>query len=410
MERKISTFSSHRPAAMLCDAVPFSKPPGRIPVLCGRGTGGTGTAVVPLRPVVLPRTAQRDKSLAMVFLLLACLSLIFERRDGGLKALSLGAKPLNLSRHVSGLCWSAVAIVGRPAASALRKEIATPRAGKAVSHAEQVGMTSLIQGVVAMAFLVLTGNFSFSALPMVFWICLASSSFLNAIIKTAETHAYKVGEMSLCAPFLAFDPVIQLLVGSLVLPVLHFFANGGSLALSLSLRKASAVACIAAGMLALSMTEKAASTRALRALPKGAGFIILNCVLYSATYRLDAAAVGVSSSLCLFAYCRLVMAAMCFSTRITGASRSDALREETTGLWEPRTLLLLLFVCVVDAAYMLSMYQAVSLISPVLVSAVKRGGGIVVSACFGAIFFGEKLEGRKQLLCVVAIGVMILCV
>ena len=46
---------------MLCDAVPFSKPPGRIPVLCGRGTGGTGTAVVPLRPVVLPRTAQRDK-------------------------------------------------------------------------------------------------------------------------------------------------------------------------------------------------------------------------------------------------------------------------------------------------------------------------------------------------------------
>jgi len=34
----------------------------------------------------------------------------------------------------------------------------------------------------------------------------ASSSFLNAIIKTAETHAYKVGEMSLCAPFLAFDP------------------------------------------------------------------------------------------------------------------------------------------------------------------------------------------------------------
>lgn len=392
---------------MLCEAVPFSKPPGRVPVLCGRGTGGTGTAVVPLRPAVLPRTAQRDKSLAVVFLLLACISLIFERRDGGLKALSLGAKPLNLSRHVSGLCWSAVAIVGRPAASALRKEIATPRAGKAVSHAEQVGMTSLIQGLVAMAFLVLTGNFSFSALPMVFWICLASSSFLNAIIKTAETHAYKVGEMSLCAPFLAFDPVIQLLVGSLVLPLLHFlFLGGGSLAVSLSLRKASAVACIAAGMLALSMTEKAASTRAL---PKGAGFIILNCVLYSATYRLDAAAVGVSSSLCLFAYCRLVMAAMCFSTRIT-ADKSSKVDTETTGLWEPRTLLLLLFVCVVDAAYMLSMYQAVSLISPVLVSAVKRGGGIVVSACFGAIFFGEKLEGRKQLLCVVAIGVMILCV
>ena len=45
-------------SAMLCEAVPFSKPPGRVPVLCGRGTG---TAVVPLRPAVLPRTAQRDK-------------------------------------------------------------------------------------------------------------------------------------------------------------------------------------------------------------------------------------------------------------------------------------------------------------------------------------------------------------
>eukprot|EP00435_Cladocopium_sp_Y103_P064769 s322_g26.t1 len=316
----------------------------------GRDPTEECTTVVPYRPVVLPRTAQRDKSLAVVFLLLACLSLIFERRDGGLKALTLGgsapfsgsAKPLNLSRHVAGLCWSAVAIVGRPAASALRKEIATPRAGKAVSHAEQVGMTSLIQGVVAMAFLVMTGHFSFSSLPMVFWICLASSSFLNAIIKTAETHAYKVGEMSLCAPFLAFDPVIQLLVGSLVLPVLHFLflgANGGLALEGLSLRKASAVACIAAGMLALSMTEKAASTRAL---PKGAGFIILNCVLYSATYRLDAAAVGVSSSLCLFAYCRLVMAAMCFSTRITRSTgTSDASDDsETTGLWEPRTLLL----------------------------------------------------------------------
>ena len=43
------------------------------------------------------------------------------------------------------------------------------------------------------------------------------------------------------------------------------------------------------------------------------------------------------------------MAGICFSTRLSG--------EATSGLWEPRTLLLLLFVCVVDAAYMLSMYQ-----------------------------------------------------
>eukprot|EP00434_Breviolum_minutum_P035008 symbB.v1.2.030984.t1/scaffold3546.1/size54311/2 len=376
------------------------KPPQN---LCGRYVASSN------RISMAPRSAaKRDKSLAMIFLFLACVSLIFERRDGGFKALTLSSKPLNLSRHVAGLCWSAVAIVGRPMASALRKEIATPRAGKAVSHAEQVGMTSLIQGLVAMGFMVLTGNFSCS-LPNIFWICLASSSFLNAIIKTAETHAYKVGEMSLCAPFLAFDPVIQLLVGSILLPFIHLLCGDTSLvATGLSLRKASAVLCIAAGMLALSMTEKAASHGG-RALPKGAGFIILNCFLYSATYRLDAAAVGVSSSLCLFAYCRLVMAVLCFIPSFTRTRKFDA-PGENDGLWEPRTLALLLFVCVVDAAYMLSMYQAVSLISPVLVSAVKRGGGIVVSALFGAVFFGEKLEGRKQLLCVVAIGVMILCI
>ena len=33
-----------------------------------------------------------------------------------------------------------------------------------------------------------------------------------------ETHAYKIGEMSLCAPFLAFDPVIQLLSNRILRP------------------------------------------------------------------------------------------------------------------------------------------------------------------------------------------------
>lgn len=37
----------------------------------------------------------------------------------------------------------------------------------------QVGMTSLIQGLVAMGFMVLTGNFSCS-LPNIFWICLVA--------------------------------------------------------------------------------------------------------------------------------------------------------------------------------------------------------------------------------------------
>eukprot|EP00438_Fugacium_kawagutii_P019373 Skav207913 [mRNA] locus=scaffold190:274453:283223:- [translate_table: standard] len=406
---------------MLPETVPLaaglpSKPPGRNSVL------GRGIVAIPRRPpVTWPRSpAQRDKSLAMVFLFLACVSLVFERRDGGLKALNFGiladlrssklagASGASMSRHVAGLMWSAVAIVGRPAASALRKEIATPRAGTAVISLE-VGMTSLIQGLVAMAFMVLTGSFSFSSLPMIFWICLATqmqccSSFLNAIIKTAETHAYKVGEMSLCAPFLAFDPATRAVISYLVLPVVTWVALGGGapLHLALSLRKASAVACIAAGMLALSLTEKAGALGGPGALGDARRRVGINSWFFRPHFRCCLVPSQVSSSLCLFAYCRLVMAAMCFSTRVTKGRSTEP--EAATGLWEPRTLMLLLFVCVVDAAYMLSMYQVAWTNIPVLVSAVKRGGGIVVSAIFGAIFFGEKLEGRKQLLCVVAIG------
>ena len=117
---------------MLC-GLPRPPPPK---LLCSRGRAVTLRSPAP--------TARRDKSVAVVFLLLACLSLIYERRD--VKSLSLGN---NMSRHLRGLLWSAVAIVGRPLATALRKEIATPRAGKAVRSAEQVGMTSLIQGLVA---------------------------------------------------------------------------------------------------------------------------------------------------------------------------------------------------------------------------------------------------------------------
>ncbi|CAE7788476.1 HMA5 [Symbiodinium sp. CCMP2456] len=350
-----------------------------------------------------------DQAATVLFLLIACVAFGLERSRAptvrGLVVESVSP------RHLLGVCWASVAIIGRPAASALRKAIATPRAGVAVSHAEQVGVTSLLQGLAAVAFLVLnTGSSVQLSLPTTFWICLGCSAFLNAIIKTSETHAYTIGEMSLCAPFLAFDPVIQLAVGSLLLPLLSFCCLGGAPLEPPSyhfLRKAASVACIAAGMLALSISRR----QTKRELPKGAGFIILNCFLYSATYRLDAAAVGVTSSVCYFAFSRLLMAAVCFAGTLLQTKEDAKLDQPSakSGGWDRRTVTLLLFVCVVDAAYMLSMYQAVSLISPVLVSAVKRGGGIVVSALFGALFFGENLSGRKKLLFSIAAGVTLLC-
>eukprot|EP00439_Symbiodinium_sp_Y106_P081809 s301_g20.t3 len=371
----------------------------------GRGMTPVMACKVAGKPRTWKAFRTSDQAATVLFLLIACVAFGLERsRAPAVRGLVV--ESVN-PRHLLGVCWASVAIIGRPAASALRKAIATPRAGVAVSHAEQVGVTSLLQGLAAVAFLVLnTGSSVQLSLPTTFWICLGSSAFLNAIIKTSETHAYTIGEMSLCAPFLAFDPVIQLAVGSLLLPLLSFCCLGGAPLEPPSyyfLRKAASVACIAAGMLALSISRR----QAKRELPKGAGFIILNCFLYSATYRLDAAAVGVTSSVCYFAFSRLLMAAVCFAGTLLQTKEDAKLDEPSakSGGWDRRTVTLLLFVCVVDAAYMLSMYQAVSLISPVLVSAVKRGGGIVVSALFGALFFGENLSGRKKLLFSIAAGV-----
>ena len=38
------------------------------------------------------------------------------------------------------------------------------------------------------------------------------SAVLNALTKTLETKAYAITDVSLCAPFLAFDPVMQFLL------------------------------------------------------------------------------------------------------------------------------------------------------------------------------------------------------
>lgn len=54
---------------------------------------------------------------------------------------------------------------------------------------------------------------------------------------------------------------------SLLLPLLYSLLGGQPVWAALSLRKAFAVACIAAGMLALSMTDKARAGQ--RQLPKG---------------------------------------------------------------------------------------------------------------------------------------------
>ena len=42
---------------------------------------------------------------------------------------------------------------------------------------------------------------------------------MNALVKTLETTAFAECELSMCAPFLAFDPVMQFIVGIIVVPI-----------------------------------------------------------------------------------------------------------------------------------------------------------------------------------------------
>lgn len=70
----------------------------------------------------------------------------------------------------------------------------------------------------------------------------------------------------------------------------------------------------------------------------------------------------------------------------------------------------MLCVCALDALYMLSLYKAFTLVSPVYVAAIKRGGGVLLGSLVGALGFGEPMRGRGvPILCMTA-AVVILCI
>lgn len=412
--------------------------PGQWP-LTGRGARGC-SAVVPAaqRPVDPGREVRlppdraspaggRD-GLCLALLLATVLLFVAERRGAGAAAAAAAdaLAPSAREGYLRGLCWSCVAIVGKPAISAIRKSLAGWK--DAIGNAEQVGVTSLVQGLVAgiyCAWCLPPGLMQWPP-PWTFWLVMLLSSALNAVIRTGETRAYAVGEMSLCAPFLAFDPVMQLAIGAVVAPAasrtMGWNCDEG---LPFTARHTFAVASIAQGMLSLTLQSSpqgslegevgAARRRRLPQLPKGAALIVLNCVLYAFTYRLDAAAIKMASTTFYFSCSRLLMAATCIGGSVAlreggaapGAKRSAA--EQFAPFLRPRVALVVLTVCAMDGFYMLSMYRAVSLISPVFVSAVKRGGGVLVAALLGAVCFGESLSGRRAALLTVAVGVTLLC-
>ena len=111
-------------------------------------------------------------------------------------------------KMAEGLAYSFAALCGNTAASLLRKQVS--RSSK-VKPAEQVGLATALQGIVACAYCAQQGLFS-TAVTSAFLIPAVGSAVLNALTKTLETKAYAITDVSLCAPFLAFDPVMQFLL------------------------------------------------------------------------------------------------------------------------------------------------------------------------------------------------------
>ena len=320
-----------------------------------------------------------------------------------------------------GLSFSFVALVGNTAVGLLRKHLSN------VAHvgpAEQVGLATLIQGIVAIGFCVRQGLLA-TLPPAAFWVPAVGSSLLNALTKTLETKAFSESDVSLCAPFLAFDPVMQFVVGAVVMPSTCATLGVGCLEAKSTFPSYHplAVASVATGAFLLSSSgakpkagaaadSKQRRVRYLGPLPVGSWYILLNCVIYAFTSRMDKAAVQSAGKTLYYAYGRLIMAGTCLGGAGAAAASggpSGGQRRALAKFATPTAASLTIAVCAAEAVYMLSLYQAFAAISPVYVTAIKRGGGVLMSSALGVLLFGETIAGRAFPISVVVIGVVMLC-
>ena len=67
-----------------------------------------------------------------------------------------------------------------------------------------------------------------------------------------------------------------------------------------------------------------------------------------------------------------------------------------------------LAVACAEGFYMLCYYSAITQISKVYVVAIKKGGGLLISALFGVLFFGETMRGRTLPVLLIVFGVVLL--
>lgn len=315
------------------------------------------------------------------------------------------------SSYLLGLGFSGLALVGSTAVGALRKVVSA----KGVGSAEQVGIACLVQGVVALVICVRAGEIGAAPLPGRFWWSAAGASSLLVLVKTLETRAYAESDISLCAPFLAFDPVMQLLVGVVAMPFLCPLIGLGcdEPEKPYPLHHLLSLICVVLGAFSLSTGAAAAvgsarggkAQRSVGGLAVGSWYILFNCVLYGFTSRMDKVAISSSSKTVYYAWGRLIMA----GTALGGTAAAGGSLARLRKLVQPSVILLILLTCGADALYQLSQYQAMARISPVYVTAIKRGGGILLSSMIGTALFSESLEGRLLPILAIVVGVVFLC-
>uniref|UniRef100_A0A6U2ESQ9 EamA domain-containing protein n=3 Tax=Hemiselmis andersenii TaxID=464988 RepID=A0A6U2ESQ9_HEMAN len=319
------------------------------------------------------------------------------------------------SNYVLGLLIAGVALIGNAAVGALRKILSKYNIGSA----QQVGLATLIQGVTAIIQCVYSGdldvgpNFVASLPPRAFWMAAVSGSVLNSVVKTLETNAFSTTDMSLTVPFLAFDPVMQFVVGVVVMPVACSYLGFGcdEAGKSYPNYHVLSVLCIACGAFMLGRgtggaVQRKSGAKYFGPLPLGSMLILLNCVIYGFTSRLDKVAIKAAGKTLYYAYGRLLMA----STTLGGSYMSGGITmREIKKFSNPKVMGLIIAICIADAVYMLSLYQAFAWISPVYVTAIKRGGGILLSSILGVTLFGETMAGRTFPILTICFGVTFLC-
>ena len=315
------------------------------------------------------------------------------------------------SNAAAGITLACMTAVGNAMTDVGRKRLGKTGIGSAL----QIAIVCLLEGLLGILFLTTTGAFTVPAAA--FWLPAVSSAVLNATAKTLQTKAYNEYDISLCAPFNAALPVMQFLVSTFILHEPQ-----------LPMHKVAGVFVVAAGASWLATrgakpTSNAGDASFIGPLPTGAVIVLFNCVIWSFTTKLDENATRVAGGWTYLTYGKLMTGAWALlgdkltmdKATAAKATKKDDDKEKKAAAagpvhLQPKVMLMLLGVACTEGLYMLCYYGAITRVSKVFVVAIKKGGGLLISAAFGVLFFGENVEGRVAPILAIVSGVVLLAV